>query len=292
MLTAMKNDHKKFCFTRWFNRSQWIFPIISMIVAFGIWATSSAWPANASFFDLFSGGIQVIQLSNLSDRQEIDLGRQMNQQILQTQFHAINDSVITQYVNRVGQHLVSYSQRPNIPYHFQVVKDKQINAFATTGGYVYVTTALLAAADNEAQLASVLGHEMGHIAARHVIKQMKQQAIESGIVSAVGLNKNTAVNLGVQLALNLPGSRQHEFEADHKGLFTFTKAGYDASAMPAFMQKLVNSSSVPAFLSTHPATPDRIRTLNQLITENHLSNGSLGLGNTNYKAAIRSRLNS
>ncbi|MEH2419857.1 MAG: M48 family metalloprotease [Nostoc sp.] len=81
--------------------------------------------------------------------------------------------------------------------------------------------------------------------------------------------------------MNLPGSRQHEFEADHKGLFTFTKAGYDASAMPAFMLKLVNSSSVPAFLSTHPGTPDQIRTLNQLITENHLSNGSLGLGNTN-----------
>jgi predicted Zn-dependent protease len=291
MVTAMKNYHKKFRLSGWFKRSQWIFPVLSMFVAFGIWATSSALPADASLIDLLFGGLQVIQLSNLSDQQEIALGRQMNQQILQSEFHLLKDPVISQYVTQVGNGLIPYSQRPNIPYQFQVVQDKQINAFATTGGYVYVTSGLLAAADDEAQLASVIGHEMGHIAARHLIKQMREQAIESGIASAVGLSKNTAVNLGVQLALNLPGSRQNEFEADRRGLFTFTKAGYDASAMPAFMRKLLNSNSVPAFLSTHPATPDRIRTLNQLVANNHLSNGSLGLGNTNYKTLIRSRLN-
>jgi predicted Zn-dependent protease len=267
-----------------------MYPLLSLIVALGIWATSSALPADASLFDLLVGGIQAVQLSQLSDKQEISLGSQMNKQILESQFHLLNDPVISQYVNQVGQRLVPHSQRPNIPYKFQVVKDKQINAFATMGGYVYVTTGLLAAADNEAQLASVLGHEMGHIAARHVIQQMKQQAIEAGLASAAGLSNNAAVNLGVKLALNLPGSRSHEFEADRRGLFTFTKEGYDPEAMPTFMKKLVNSNSGPAFLSTHPAAPDRIRTLNQLIASNHLTRGSLGLGNSDYQAIVLSRL--
>ena len=283
---------KTFWRLRRLTRFRWTFPILSLLVAFGTWATSYSSPVDASLSDLLFGGIQYVQLSNISDKQEIALGRQMNDQILQSEFHLLNDPEISRYVNRVGQGLVPYSQRPNIPYTFQVVRDKQINAFATTGGYVYVTSGLLAAADNEAQLASVIGHEMGHIAAKHVLKQMKQQAIESGLAGAFGLSKSTAVNLGLQLAFNLPGSRSHEFEADRRGLLTFTKEGYDAAAMPAFMKKLVNSNSQPAFLSTHPATPDRIRTLNQLISQDSLGNGSLGLGTTDYQGIVRSRLSS
>ncbi len=259
------------------------------MVASSIWAVSYALPADASLFDLLLQGVQVIQLSNLSDQQEIALGSRMNQEIISSQFHVLDDPVTAKYVDRVGQRLVRYSKRPNIPYHFQVVQDKQVNAFATTGGYVYVTSGLLATAANEAQVAGVVGHEMGHIGARHLISQMRQQAIESGIASAAGLDRSAAVNLGVQLALNLPGSRQNEFEADHLGLFTITKAGYAPSALPEFLKNLLNSRSVPAFLSTHPATPDRIRTLNQLIAQNNLA-GSGGLDNATYQATIRSRL--
>ena len=213
----------------------------------------------------------------------------MNQEITSSQFHLLGDPVTAKYVDRIGQRLVPYSKRPNIPYHFQVVQDKQVNAFATTGGYVYVTSGLLATAANEAQVAGVVGHEMGHIGARHLISQMRKQAIESGIASAAGLDGSAAVNLGVQLALTLPGSRQNEFEADHLGLSTITKAGYAPSALPDFLKNLLNSSSVPAFLSTHPATADRIRTLNQLIAQNNLT-GSGGLDNAIYQANIRSRL--
>jgi predicted Zn-dependent protease len=288
----MKIRTNAFHLTRWLTKPQWVFSLISPLVALAIWITSSALPANASLFDLILGGVQVVQLSNVSDKQEIALGSQMNQQILQSEFHLLNDPVIAKYVDQVGQRLVPYSERPNIPYHFQVVQDKQVNAFATMGGYVYVTSGLLATADNEAQLASVLGHEMGHIASKHVLKQMRQQAIESGIASAAGVGRNVAVNLGIQLAMDLPGSRKHEFEADKLGLFTFTKEGYDPAAMPTFMQKLVKSGSTPAFLSTHPATPERIRVLDQMIAQNNLTSGSLGMGHTDYQATIKSRLHS
>lgn len=286
---AMSKRFLRFLLRHRLTRPQWVLPLLSLIVASSIWAISYALPADASLFDLLFQGVQAIQLSNLSDQQEIALGSKINQQILSSDFKLLDDPAIARYVDRVGQGLVPYSKRPNIPYHFQVVQDKQVNAFATTGGYVYVTTGLLATAANEAQLAGVIGHEMGHIGARHLLAQMRKQAIESGIASAAGLDRSTAVNLGVQLALNLPGSRRQEFEADHLGLFTITQAGYDPKALPAFMKNLVNSGSVPAFLSNHPATPDRIRTLNQLIDQNNLT-GSGGLDNAAYQATVRSRL--
>lgn len=271
------------------TRPQWVLPLLSLIVASSIWAISYALPANASLFDLIFQGVQAIQLSNLSDQEEIALGSKINQQILSSDYKLLDDPAIAKYVDRVGQGLVPYSKRPNISYHFQVVQNKQVNAFATTGGYVYVTSGLLATAANEAQIAGIIGHEMGHIGARHLITDMRKQAIESGIASAAGLDRSTAVNLGVQLALNLPGSRRHEFEADQLGVFTISQAGYDPRALPAFMKNLLNSGSVPAFLSSHPATPDRIRMLNQLIDQNNLT-GSGGLDNAAYQSRVRSRL--
>ena len=101
----------------------------------------------------------------------------------------------------------------DVAYTFQVVKDDSINAFATAGGYVYVTTGLLKAADNEAQLAGVLPHEIGHIAERHLIEQMQETAIARGLTSAAGLDENTAVQLGVELALLRHNSRFDEFQA-------------------------------------------------------------------------------
>ncbi|MFB2771184.1 M48 family metalloprotease [Pelatocladus sp. BLCC-F211] len=121
------------------------------------------------------------------------------------------------------------------------------------GGYVYVTTGLLKAADNEAQLASVIAHEIGHIASRHAIEQMRETAIARGVATAAGLERSTAVQIGVDLALQRPNSREDEFEADRKGLRTLGRAGYAESAMIAFMQKLLQKRSLPTFLSTHPA---------------------------------------
>jgi len=195
---------------------------------------------------------------------------------------------VNQYVEQIGRRLVAYSDRPNIPYTFQVVKDDSINA--TLGGFVYVHTGLLKAADNEAQVASVLGHEMGHIGGKHLIKQMRQKAIENGLITAAGLDRNTAVQLGVQLARNLPRSRQNEFEADQRGLRTLTRTGYSQSAMVSFMQKLLNKSSgTPAFLSNHPATGDRIQALKSAINAQP-SNGSEGLDNATYHANIQALL--
>jgi predicted Zn-dependent protease len=225
----------------------------------------------------------------MSDRQEANLGKQINDQLVKSNnIKLYQNSQITSYVNEIGQKLARTSSRPDITYTFQVVNDNGINAFATMGGYVYVHTGLMKTADNEAEFASVIGHEIGHIAARHSIKQMRQQAIAQGVLSAAGLDESTAVQIGVELALNRPKSRGDELEADRLGLANIQEAGYAPSAMVSFMQKLLKSSgSVPTILSTHPPTSDRITALQSQI-ESGKENVGTGLDNQAYKNRIRS----
>lgn len=268
---------------RWHRR--WFYGLLSLVMALTV-CVAPLPSQGISWFDLIRQGAQVIQLSNISDQQEVQLGKQINQQIVGSQFQLERNPEITGYVNQIGQRLAANSARPNIPYTFQVVKDNSINAFATMGGFVYVHSGLLKAADNEAQLASVLGHEIGHITARHAVHQMREQAIASGLATAVGLNSNKAVQIGVDLAIQRPTSREHEFEADQRGLRTLGRTGYPQSAMIAFMQKLLKAPSPPTFLSDHPATADRIVALKRSIdpAREHLSTG---LDSAAYKAKIQ-----
>jgi beta-barrel assembly-enhancing protease len=243
-------------------------------------------------------GIQVVQLSNISPQQEVALGSQMHQNLLGKGTKLSNDSALNSYVREIGQRLISSSSRKPIPYVFSVVDDKAVNAFATTGGYVYVTTALMKTADNEAQLASVISHEIGHIEKRHLIKQIRQATIARGLVAgALGLDRNVAANLGIELLVSRPGSRDDEFQADQVGLQNLRNANYATSAMPAFMQKLLRPGGTPTFLSTHPAVPDRIRALEKGIQTGPKNNcdpdpkvNSCGLDGTAYQQKVKNRL--
>ncbi|NJR23570.1 MAG: M48 family metalloprotease [Richelia sp. CSU_2_1] len=267
-----------------------IYLFLSVMVVAGIWVFSPEPTQAFSLPELIFRGIQVIQLANLSDRQEVALGQQINRQLTNSEFNIDRDRATSAYINRIGQRLAQESDRPNIPYTFQVVDDNNINAFATMGGFVYVNKGLMAAADNEAQLASVIGHEIGHISARHSIQQMRQMAIASGLAAATGLDRSRVVQLGVELALRRPHSRQAEYEADILGLSTMGRAGYAQSAMVDFMKKLLNRPSPPSILSTHPATADRIAAISQEIDPD-LASGE-GLNNAAYRQEIRRLLGS
>jgi predicted Zn-dependent protease len=266
-------------------RRRWFYSFISFVLAVSL-VVGIPQVSQASLFDVILNGIQVIQLSNISDRQEVEIGKQINRQLVGSQIRLYRNSAINRYVNEIGQRLVKNSKRSNIPYTFQVVNDDSINAFATMGGFIYVNTGLIAAADNEAELASVLAHESGHIIARHSIQQMRQMAIARGLASAAGLDRNTMVNIGVELALRRPNSRSDEFEADQLGLQTLQKAGYAPSAMASFMEKLLKArGSVPTFLSTHPNTKDRIEAIEREIGTQTANTGD-GLNEAAYRNKI------
>ena len=273
-------------------RRSWFYPLISVIVALSLCLSTPLPGRTLDFLPLLLQGVQAFQLSNISPRQEVDLGKQINKELVGSEVRLYRNPEVNRYVEKVGRHLAANSDRPDLPYTFQVVQDDSINAFATLGGYVYVHTGLLKTADNEAELASVLAHEIGHIGGKHVVKQMQQKALESGLLTAAGLDRNTAVQIGVQLARDLPRSRKNEFEADQRGLRTLTRTGYAQSAMVSFMQKLLKKGgSAPTFLSTHPGTSDRIDALRQAINSQP-SKGNDGLEKASYKANIRPLLRS
>lgn len=265
------------------SRRPWFHPLIASSLAIGVVVGAPQPAPAASWWDLLIRGAQVYQLYSVSDREEVQLGKQINQQLIGGQFQLYNNARVNNYVDRIGQRLAKNSTRPDIPYTFQVVKDDSINAFATAGGYVYVTTGLLKAADNEAQLAGVLAHEIGHIAERHLIEQMRETAIARGLASAAGIDESTAVQLGVELALRRPNSRADEFQADARGVQTLGKTGYAQVAMINFLEKLRSQRSVPTFLSTHPATGDRIAKLKKIIPSLQANRGE-GLSASNYQA--------
>ena len=195
------------------------------------------------------------------------------------------DRAAKKYIDRIGQRLVLASPRSDIPYTFQVVEDDSINAFATMGGFVYINTGLMKAADNEAELASVIAHEIAHIAARHGVKQLRQTLLAQGLATAAGVDDSVAVQIGVELALRRPKSRQAEFEADQIGIETLGRAGYAQYSAITFMQKLLKQASPPSFLSTHPATSARISQMKQMINPEFAYNGD-GLNERRYQVSV------
>lgn len=269
------------------SRRRWFYPMLSVMVALGLVLSPMSTSVKALPWDrLLFQGVQVLQLSTISDRQEVQLGQQINDQMVGSQIRLYRNARINKYVDQIGQRLVSVSDRPDLPYTFQVVRDDNVNAFATMGGFVYVTTGLLTTVDNEAQLASVVGHEIAHITERHALKQLRQAAVTRGIATAAGVDTNRLVNLGVEFALNRPRSRSDELEADQKSLRMLAKAGYPQSAMIAFLEKLLDQPSPPSFLSTHPATRDRISAIQKTIAPSNANTG-YGLDPQAYRAAVQ-----
>jgi len=267
----------------------WLLTIISLLLSLSIGIINPQNSSALSWMDLLFRGVQVIQLSTISPQQEVAIGGQINQGLLESgKVKLSKDARINQYVQEIGQQLAATSDRPDLPYTFQVVRDNSINAFATMGGFVYLHTGLIKTTDNEAELASVIAHEIGHIVGRHSITQLRNTALAQGLLSAAGLETKTWVQLGVNLAYSLPNSRKDELEADRLGLNNLVEAGYAPTAMISLMGKLAQQGgSTPTILSTHPATGDRILALQkQLNSVNNKHNQ--GLDEDYYQLQIRS----
>jgi beta-barrel assembly-enhancing protease len=277
-------------FARVASLSQWLqqrwgYAAISMLVV-GIIATAQPQVGRAAdWIQILMQGAQIVQLSNISDAQEVSLGAETDRAI-GAKVKLYRNPTATSYIDRIGQRLARNSGRPNIKYTFQVVDDNSINAFATMGGFVYINTGTIKAADNEAQLAGVIGHEIGHIAGRHALQHLKQAALAQGISSIAGVDRDQIVQMGVQLALTLPNSRQDEYDADKRGLTTMIQTGYAPSALPEFMKKLISNNSAPEFLSSHPAVPERVANLQKMIPAAY-QNRTEGLNAATYKQNLR-----
>ncbi|ADB40855.1 M48 family metalloprotease [Spirosoma linguale] len=222
------------------------------------------------------------EISLMSTEQEIALGKESHPSVVAT-MGLYENKTLQAFMNEKGKAMAKISHRPDLPYQFYIVDSPIVNAFAVPGGYVYFTRGILAHFNNEAEFAGVLGHEIGHITARHAARSQKSQllstiALIGGAVLApqvVGQNIE-ALQQGIGL-LSLKYSRDHESESDKLGVEYSSKIGYDANQMADFFGTLKRISensgqAVPQFMSTHPDPGNRYTRVHELAKEYQAKN--------------------
>ena len=207
-------------------------------------------------------------LNCYSIEKEIAMGKQMAAEV-QRQAKMLDDAVITEYVNRVGQNLVRNSDA-KVPFTFQVIDDDTLNAFALPGGFIFVHTGLIHAAETEAEMASAMAHAIAHVAARHMTRQAcRAQIANIATIPLIFLGglPGYAIRQGAGMAIPmtfLTFSRGFEAEADYLGLQYLYAAGYDPTAAIDMFEKMMSlekrkPGSIARAFSTHPLNEDRLK---------------------------------
>jgi predicted Zn-dependent protease len=221
------------------------------------------------------------ELALVSEGQEIQMGREADPQIV-AQLGLVEDEDVQRYVSDLGLRLAAVSERPDLPWTFRVVDDPVVNAFALPGGFIYVTRGILLNFDSEAELAGVLGHEIGHVTARHTVSQMSRQQLQQiGLGVGMIFSENVRelgglLSAGMQL-MNLRYSRGDESQSDELGLNYIAQLGYDPTAMIGVFEMLAQAGGgsgeegrVPEWQLTHPYPENRADNIREYITANGL----------------------
>jgi predicted Zn-dependent protease len=204
----------------------------------------------------------------LSESDEIKMGKQTDVSVVQM-YGIYDDDKLSKYIDEIGQKMAKISHRPNLTYEFKVMDSPVINAFAVPGGYVYVTRGILAHLNNEAELAGVIGHEIGHVTARHSAQKYSETYLANlGLGVGSMVSKDFAMFAGLAAQglglLFLRFSRDDERQSDELGVEYSTKVGYDAREMANFfytldkMQGQSEQGGLPDWFSTHPNPADRV----------------------------------
>jgi predicted Zn-dependent protease len=235
------------------------------------------------------------EFSLMSESQEIAMGKEYDPSVV-AQFGVYNDDKLQAFINEKGQEMAAISHRPQLPYEFKILDSPVVNAFAVPGGYVYFTRGIMAHFNNEAEFAGVLGHEIGHITARHSARQATRQtlaqiALIGGMIASEEFRKfGDVAQQGLGLLL-MKYSRDHERESDKLGVEYSSAVGYDAREMAGFfntLKRLSDGQTIPTFLSTHPDPGDRHLTVGRLAAEAQKDKdpNSLKVNRNNYLQMI------
>ncbi len=234
---------------------------------------------NACVYNPATGERQLILVG---EGREITMGMEADKQVAGS-MGLVEDESLQQYVDEIGQRMAASSERPALPWKFRVVDDPIVNAFALPGGFIYLTRGILAHFNSEAEMASVLGHEIGHVTGRHSVEQMSHQQLGTIGLSAAMIGAAVAgvpelqqlgglAEAGMGL-LFLKYGRDDEREADDLGLRYMVRQNYDPSHMPLVFDTLARVSQsqgggrIPAWLSTHPAPEERAQRVRAVLDE-------------------------
>lgn len=226
-----------------------------------------------------------------SPDKDVALGQKYAPQIEKALGGRFPDENLQSYVNRIGQRLARVCHRPDLAYHFAVVNEETENAFAVPGGYVYITTGLLEKLGSEAQLAAILGHEIGHVVARDTMVAMSRQTVMTAALVAALLSDSPDAAQGTSFVANvlsLQYSRDDERDADVVGLAYMIQAGYDPNGMVETMRVLQQLQEVRPieFFSTHPNPENRVLYLQETIERRYSTLGLLKEGQEEYAQSV------
>ena len=236
---------------------------------------------------LFSAGLVVVPSGHsITIQEERELSKQF-MAMVKARYTIIQDPVIVDYVNRVGDRILSVIPPQPFKYHFYVLKEDVYNAFASPAGHIFINSGLLAALDSEGELAGILGHEIGHVVCRHISQRIDSSkkigiATLAGMVAGVLLGVGgagaaaSAVSVGsvaAGQAASLAYSREDEMQADQKGMTYVREAGYSGKGMLTAMEIIrskqwYGSAQVPTYMMTHPAIEARISYIDNWLHEN------------------------
>ncbi len=221
---------------------------------------------------------------------EVEIGKEVAKEVEATE-KVLNNSTVQNYVNTIGQKIAKKCDRKDVKYTFKVLDSDEINAFACPGGYIYIYSGLMKMMDNEAQLAAVLAHEVGHVVARHSMKRLQavygySLVMEIALGDKMGKTARQIVDASAGLILQGYG-RENEYEADNLGVLYEKKAGYNPNGMVQLFTKFKQMEGKPpnAFeklLSSHPPASDRIGNANKKIKE--VGGTDLPYNETEYSA--------
>jgi predicted Zn-dependent protease len=233
-----------------------------------------------------------LQLALVSEAQEIQMGQQAAQEVATT-IGLVDDPALQQYVSDIGQRLAAGSERPQLPWSFAVVDDPTPNAFALPGGPIFITRGLLNLMGSEAQLATVLGHEIGHVTARHHVTQLSRTQLAQiglgvgGILLPDLQQLGGLASAGLQLVF-LSHGREAERQADDLGFAYALDTGFDVREMGMVFESLQRfgdreeQSAVPSWLLTHPAPAERIQSVEERLQAMTLTGEQLRIGRQPY----------
>lgn len=230
---------------------------------------------------------KAIAASLISDEQEFQLGLQVHEELKTQNIKFLNNQKVELYVEALARKMIDQANKERqLSWKWYVIDDPAtINAFATPGGRIYVYTGLLLAADSEAEVIGVLGHEIGHVVGRHSARQLvAAQGMQTVTDMALGKDGADVAKLAAQLAgkgASLAYGRDMELEADHYGVRYASGAGYDPRGIGTFFEKLKakygDTPAVLTFLSTHPANSERIQKVTEIIAAENLTGSELGV---------------
>jgi len=236
------------------------------------------------------------QLMLVSEQDEIQIDRQYAPLQFSTDYGPTQDRTLNAYVNGIGKNLASSSHRPHMPYSFRVVNANYVNAYAFPGGSIACTRGILLTLENEAELAALLGHEIGHVNARHTAEQMSKSQLSSMVVSGLSILADRAAGMG-QVASTLGGlsagaflarySRDNERQADALGMEYMVKSGYSPGGMVGLMDMLNEKnksrpSAIELMFATHPMSDERYRNAVQSAATTYASSRNLPLNRERY----------